>query len=64
MTKIATAVKALVRREPAHALYCDLLGQQSCGFLGLGCKFHYQCWYSPGYAAYSYWSSCQALVLC
>jgi hypothetical protein len=63
VSKILTAVKAIVRPEPAHAVYCDLIGQKSCGW-HLGCKFHYQCWYSPGYAAYSYWSSCQALVIC
>jgi hypothetical protein len=63
VSKIATAVKALVRREPAHAVYCDLIGRQSCNW-GLGCKFHYQCWYSPGHHAYSYWSSCQNFVIC
>jgi hypothetical protein len=64
MSKIATAVKAIVRREPAHAVYCDVIEQQSCGFLWSGCKFQYQCWHSPGHAAYSYWSGCHALVIC
>ncbi|TYB62179.1 hypothetical protein FXF51_26005 [Nonomuraea sp. PA05] len=63
MSKIVTAIKALVGREPVHAVYCDVIDQQSCGW-GLGCKFHYQCWYSPGQIAYSYWGSCQPLVIC
>ena len=56
MNKILTAVTALLRIKPAHALYCDFIGSRSCG---TGCKFHYQCWYSPGYAAYDYWTSCK-----
>ena len=62
MRKILTAVTALVRPEPAHAVYCDVIDRKTCNIIG--CKFKYQCWYSPGQHAYTYWGSCQNFVIC